>query len=193
MIHVLDSKCTLATLHKDTVVLNEFMGNRVSETLRSTEVENLRSTEVEKWYHIESKKNIADLGTRTNAGVSDVAEESGWQRGPLWMRLQIEEWTVPQDTAEVAILTEVLLRKAVVVAACSLDNIYNLRPFIERSYTFVLRVTATVIAILRSKCLALSPACSTQSLSLMLANLDHLVPKLMKRASLMLFSELLKR
>ena len=82
VVHVLDSKCTLATLHKDTVVLNEFMGNRVSETLRSTEVE--------EWYHIESKKNISDLGTRTNAGVSDVAEESDWQRGPPWMRLPVK-------------------------------------------------------------------------------------------------------
>ena len=79
------------------------MGNRVSETLRSTEVE--------EWYHIESKKNISDLGTRTNAGVSDVAEESDWQRGPPWMRLPVEEWPVSQDITGVAIPTEVLLKK----------------------------------------------------------------------------------
>ena len=73
------------------------------------------------------------------------------------MRLPKEEWPVSQDITGVAIPTEVLLKKAVVAAACSLDNIYDLRPFIGCSYTFVLRVTATAIAILRSKCLTGQP------------------------------------
>ena len=76
--------------------------------------------------------------------MHESAEESDWQSGPPWMRLQIEERPVSQDITGVAIQTEMLLKKAVVAAACSLDNIYNLRPFIGHSYTFVLRVTATI-------------------------------------------------
>ena len=50
-----------------------------------------------------------------------------------------------------------LLKKVVIAAACSLGNIYDLRPFIGRSYTFVLCITATVISILRSKSLTSQP------------------------------------
>ena len=43
VIHLLDSECTLASLHKDTVALKEYMGNRVAEMLKTTTVE--------QWYH----------------------------------------------------------------------------------------------------------------------------------------------
>ena len=39
VVHILDSMCTLATLHKDTVALGPFMGNRTSEILKTTALE----------------------------------------------------------------------------------------------------------------------------------------------------------
>ena len=44
VIHILDSQCTLATLHKDSLALREYMGNRVSEVLDSTDPD--------QWYHV---------------------------------------------------------------------------------------------------------------------------------------------
>ena len=143
VIHILDSKCTLATFHKDSVVLNEYMGNRVSECLKSTQLE--------QWHHIESKKNISDLGTRTNARIADVSETSDWQRGTSWMKLPLDQWPVSQDITGVIVPPEALLKKATVASAFSLNNLYDLKPFIGRSFTFVLRVTATLISIIRAK------------------------------------------
>ena len=51
--YFLDSQCTLATLHKDSMALREFMGNRVPEILDIAPLEKI--------YHVPSKKNIADL------------------------------------------------------------------------------------------------------------------------------------
>ena len=141
--HVLDSKCTLATLLKDTVALKEYMGNRVSEALQTTSVK--------QWVHIASKLNISDLGTRTNARVEDVSESSDWQCGTDWMRQPKSKWPVTQDVSGVAIPSEELVNKAIVAFACSLNNTYNVERFRGRTYIFLLRVTAVIITVLRQK------------------------------------------
>ena len=45
--------------------------------------------------------NIADLGTRDNASIADVDENSEWQKGASWMYLPIDQWPVSQDTGRV--------------------------------------------------------------------------------------------
>ena len=79
--YILDSKCTMATLSKDTMALREYMGNRVSEILETTSTH--------QWYHVKSSDNISDLGTRRNARIADVLVGSDWQRGPPWMKLEM--------------------------------------------------------------------------------------------------------
>ena len=138
--HILDSKCTLAVLHKDTVALKEFMGNRASEVLRKSELEN--------WYHVPSKKNISDLGTRRDATVTDVSKGSEWQDGASWMRLPKEEWPVSQDFSGQDLPTEELISKGVVAFASSIDNVmsvYDIERFRGRSFTFLIHVTARVL------------------------------------------------
>ena len=71
--YFLDSQCTLATLHKDSMALREFMGNRVPEILEIAPIEKI--------YHVPSKKNISDLGTRCDATCADIAEGSDWRNG----------------------------------------------------------------------------------------------------------------
>ena len=156
VVHILDSTCTLATFQNDTAVFNDFTSNRKAEVLNSTQVK--------QWNHIESKKNIADLGTRTNARVDDVSEKSDWQRGTSWMRLPIEEWPVSQDVTGIAVPPETLLKKAIVASASSLNNVYDLRPFLGRSFTFLLRVTATVISILRNKSFRCPPEVTSEEI-----------------------------
>ena len=63
-IYHIDSLCTLATLRKEMTALREFMGNRVSEILHTTDVY--------QWYHVRSENNISDLRTRSNAAVADI-------------------------------------------------------------------------------------------------------------------------
>ena len=45
-----------------------------------------RFTERSQWYYIESKRLIADLGTRKGAKLSDVDANSAWINGYEWMR-----------------------------------------------------------------------------------------------------------
>ena len=66
VMHILDSKCTMTTLHKGTVALVEFMGNKVTEALETTKPE--------QWYHTCSKENIADLVTKCNASIEGISE-----------------------------------------------------------------------------------------------------------------------
>ena len=96
----MDSECLLATLRKDINTLREFMGNRVAEILDSTVVE--------QWYHVKSKQNISDLGTRNNSSTDDISPESEWQNGNSWMYLAIEQWPITQDISHEKAPEEVL-------------------------------------------------------------------------------------
>ena len=157
VVHILDSKCTLATLHKDTLALKEFMGNRVSEILSTTTVD--------QWYHVDTKLNIADLGTRTTARVEDVSEGSEWQRGKHWMCLPRSEWPTSQDITGATVPTEELVNKSLVAFASSTANVYNIERFRGRSYIFLLRVTATVISMLRNKSLLIKATLTAEEIS----------------------------
>ena len=138
--HVLDSKCTLAILHKETISLKEFMGNRASEVQKKTDVD--------EWVHTSSKDNIADLGTRKDATVEDVSKGSEWQDGKRWMKLSKEEWPVSKDFSGQDIPTEELITKGFIAFASSIDNVmnmYDIERFRGRSYIFLINVTARVL------------------------------------------------
>ena len=99
---MLQIQSVLALLTKDSTALREFMGNRVAEILHSTTFN--------QWYHVASKDNIADLGTRGSATINDVAEESDWQRGPNWMYLPVPEWPLSQEVKREDIPEDELIR-----------------------------------------------------------------------------------
>ena len=142
VIHILDSKCTMATLYKDTMALREYMGNRVSEILETTDPD--------QWHHVNSKENISDLGTRSNATVQDICEESKWQKGPSWMRLERNEWPTSQDISGAPIPEEELTKSIVAFASDSVPS-FDIEHFKNKSYNFLLRVIAIVFKMIRNK------------------------------------------
>ena len=52
--HLIDSKCTLGMLSKDSTSLKEYMGTRVSEIMSSANVEH--------FYHVDTSDNVSDIG-----------------------------------------------------------------------------------------------------------------------------------
>ena len=121
------------------------MGNRTSEVLKFTKIS--------EWNHADTKDNIADLGTRTNAEDSDIDENSDWQRGN-WMRLEKKYWKLTKDISGATIAPEELVNKGIVAFANSVDNIikiYDLHRFRGRSYTFMLNVTGRVLNAFHAK------------------------------------------
>ena len=106
---ILDSMCTLALLQKDSMALKEYMGNRVSECLHLTQPEN--------WFQVKSKDNIADLGTRNNAGIDDIVSGTVWQILSDWSRLPVKDWPVTQDVTGVKIPPEEMMNVNIVAAA----------------------------------------------------------------------------
>ena len=117
--------------------MKEFMGNRVSEVLRKTDIE--------QWVHTATKKNIS--GTRKDATVADISEGSEWQNGKDWMKLPKEEWSVTKDYSGQDLPAEELITKGVVAFASSIENVikYDIERFRGRSYTFLINVTARVL------------------------------------------------
>ena len=69
------------------------------------------------------KKNISDLGTRMNAQVEDISEESDWQCGPSWMRSPRSEWPTSQDITGVVVPPEELANKSYLTLASTADSI----------------------------------------------------------------------
>ena len=78
-----------------------FFGNRQAECLGYTKIP--------QWFHIRSEDNIADLGTKMNARVEDINEDSNWQNGHPWMRRPREEWPITQKVSDAEVPKEALL------------------------------------------------------------------------------------
>ena len=60
--------------------LKQWVRNRVLEILRFTEVDD--------WFHVDTKKMIADIGTRPGATIEDVTQDSLWVNGYDWMKME---------------------------------------------------------------------------------------------------------
>ena len=141
IVHIIDSTCTLATLHKDTVALKEFMGNRVGECLETTDPGD--------WHHVPSADNVSDLATRCNATLEDISPESAWMKGPDWMSRPRDEWPTSQDYSGAKIPDEELV-KFTNITCMTLEALIDGNHFKNlkgRTYTLLLRVVAIVMKI----------------------------------------------
>ena len=78
-----------------------------------------------------------------NATVSDIDENSDWQRGPPWLRKNIEEWPMSQEVSEEDVPKEALLVKRVYFVMEARDHLIDLEKM--KSYSYLLRVTARII------------------------------------------------
>ena len=165
---IVDSECTLSTLRKD--VLPEFQANRVTECLDSSEIS--------EWNHTKSKNNIADLGTRDNATVESVSEESEWQRGKDWMRLPVDQWPITQDIGQshqqccACLEMGVTVTREMSAAARAKETVqvFDFERLKHQTYDFVVKLVAIILKM--SKCKSLSyPDLSVEDLS----NAEHFI------------------
>ena len=98
--HDLGSQLKQSTYVTDSSIVLHWISNdeRPLETLvRNAVIDIRRFTSPSQWYHIESERNIADLGTRP-ASVHEVIQDSDWQIGKDWMRAPWEQ--MPLKTVE---------------------------------------------------------------------------------------------
>ena len=58
-------------LHKDSVVLRDYMAYPGSEIFAST-------TTVQQWNWVPAEENISDLGTRAKGNIEEISEDSVW-------------------------------------------------------------------------------------------------------------------
>ena len=156
-IYLSDSTCTLATLSKESTVLNEYFGNRQAECLNYSDKS--------QWYHVSSEDNIADLGTKMKARVEDVDENSEWQNGPKWLRQRRELWPIKQDlNSEVP--KEALMVKHMchaIVNECK-DSILKEQRVLARTYSFLMRTTARLFYMFEKRSFAARSVISTECL-----------------------------
>ena len=94
--YITDSTVCLFWITQDDRPLQVGVRNAVSEIRRFSRQED--------WYHVDTKNNVADLGTRT-ADVEDVVAGSDWQQGQEWMRQPRAEMPI-QSAAEVVMTAE---------------------------------------------------------------------------------------
>ena len=71
-----DSQIVLFWINNFKLQLKQWVRNRIVEIHRLTKPEN--------WYYIDSKNNIADLGTKKGSKLSDVLDNSVWVNGHKW-------------------------------------------------------------------------------------------------------------
>ena len=81
-----DSMVALHWICNMDIPLKQWVRNRVLEIRRLTNVED--------WRHVESKKNLADIGTRRGRTLRDVDQDSKWINGTDWMRKEASSFPV---------------------------------------------------------------------------------------------------
>ena len=81
-----DSQIVLYWINNSKLQLKQWLRNRIIEIHRLTKREN--------WYYINSKNNIADLGTKRRAKLSDVLDNSIWVNGHDWAKLDKTQFPI---------------------------------------------------------------------------------------------------
>ena len=92
-----DGQICLNWIHNTRKRLKLFPRNRV--------IEINRLTPRDKWFYVNTKNMIADLGTRRGAKISDVSPDSLWINGYAWMKLEKEHFPI-QSISEINLTPE---------------------------------------------------------------------------------------
>ena len=142
--HIVDSECTIATLRKETTALKTYMGNRASEILETTTVD--------QFLHVDTKDNIADLGTRNDGTVDRISGGSPWQIGEWWMPLPKRDWPVNQkEIGEHHIPEEELIKNQICANVNAEEPAFSFQKYEGRSYQFVMNMMARLKRIAKNK------------------------------------------
>ena len=85
-IHLVDNQIVLFWINNRRSQLKQWARNRV--------IEATRLTDRLKWYFIDSENNMADLGTRKGAKISDICDGSEWINGKEWCKSERSEFPI---------------------------------------------------------------------------------------------------
>ena len=143
IVHVSDSKCTIALIKKDSTALKEFMGNRVAEITSHTDPS--------QWFHARSEDNIADLGTRATATIDDINCGSDWHTGPKWLKQDRSQWPLSQDIGVELAPEEELIKPKLCSMVRKIPPMIDISQWRMRSYNLLIQSTARVCDVLERK------------------------------------------
>ena len=152
-----DSQIALHWISNDQKPLKEWVRNRVLDINRFTSKD--------QWSYIQSKDNIADLGTRSGAQIKDVNQSSDWINGLTWMHLPSSKFPVQsaddlkltaQQLSDVETERSVQVHHATITSETFLKEMkkryqfskYLLDPM-KHSFIVVIRIMAYVIRFVR--------------------------------------------
>ena len=83
---ITDSQVTLYWLNRKRSTIKPYVRNRKIEVNRLTNITD--------WFYTKRENNLADLGTRKGAKLSDVDEKSDWRNGFPWTRGPSDEFPI---------------------------------------------------------------------------------------------------
>lgn len=92
-----DSQSTISCLEADDRVLDIWMMNRVAEIRDRMEEWQRQGIKVLPVHWWPGPQNVADIGTKGLAKVSDIAEDSEWQNGPRCLSFGRETWPASRE------------------------------------------------------------------------------------------------
>ena len=79
IVHLVDSSIVLGMVQSISLKFDTFIAPRVSE-IQSHSGDTF-------WYWLDTKDNVADIGTRGCVSPVDLDEGSKWQLGPDWLKM----------------------------------------------------------------------------------------------------------
>ena len=137
---IVDSEIVRAQIQKESYGFNTFVGVRIGE-IRSL-------TRPDDWYWVDGSVNIADIISRGRQ-PEDLASDSEWQTGPSFLKDQEEHWPIKQSYVGDQLPDQIIMKVQGIEAPASVSNAIDINRF--SSYSKLMRVTARIISMFRSK------------------------------------------
>ena len=140
VIFIVDSKIVQAMIQKDSYGFKTYASVRVGEIQAATKKES--------WAWTESDENIADWTTRMRSPY-ELGQESDWQSGPKWLKLDETDWPISYCTAvdELPEMQQTAIANTIEVKDRSRHNIFNIERY--SSYSRLIRVTSRVLVVFK--------------------------------------------
>ena len=136
---LVDSEIVLAMVQKDSYIFGTFVGSRVAEIQRSTDLTC--------WFWVEGALNVADWVTRPRL-PEEIGHGSIWQDGPEFLCSPEEEWPIQRE-CKVLDIPEII--KTVMVTTGegveSLIDLIDLKRF--SSYRKLIKTTARILSVFK--------------------------------------------
>ena len=104
----IDSQCTISATEKSGGLLAPYFASRISEAMSNLS-EIADETFVHPIQHVPGGQNPADIPTRDTTTPDEVREDSVWQAGPHYLKLDRNMWPFSRDFID--ILPEQELRR----------------------------------------------------------------------------------